>query len=694
MCKLPLIVLAFSLFAVIGFSTAVPIEITAGAFWKKLPDTITYEATIPLSYETAWTEAVFSAMEERDTPCYDTAAEGSCATHYQFKTLAKAFAEEIRLLDNTYQMNNMRETNNSRHKRALDFIGEGFSWCCGFATDQKLKLIEGDETSVRRRLDTITDTISSSLRAMAQDTTRFSQYEEQVRSTFQETERRLKFMGTHLQQMQQNAAKAEQQLQGLIHTLLHNDFSAFKLSITVARLLRKQSILSSCQDHKLSSSILHPTVLQEDLSKLSADLRLSHQELAIPVTDIYRYYKLPPTECAFTTSKLFVLIKIPILQTKKRWELFELVTVPFAWYNQTCSIPHRPLYLAANKLSAASVTETRQISGTGLHQCRPYHDKLCYISRFSPEALEGPECAKKLFTGGTVREISQHCPIKCNPSTHMIVSEVLEDTYIVTHPVTPLTITCGTNKTTLPDKYNHQGALKIRLVCSCYLEAGSEVLIPSRFPCLDPANRPVYAHIIPGISSNLKTFVLNVHDQRQLPTYADMDECLNANWSIEIPHLNVTFQEDTLREMQWKLDHTRSEIQGDKNTKNLVTFLVYWSIIASLVIVFLFFRLNQVLLILTTPRAARAEDGTVAMDHVLMGILWLGTVILSAILLYYCIHSAKRRVTQWYGKRTHCRNQSSEGNAANIALKSPVTQNDNPGFIAESVPMCLNWGGY
>ncbi|KAL1487945.1 hypothetical protein ABEB36_015328 [Hypothenemus hampei] len=636
---------------------AVPIEITAGAFWKKLPDTITYEATIPLSYETAWTEAVFSAIEERDTPCYDTAAEGSCATHYQFKALAKAFAEEIRLLDNTYQMNNMRETNNSRHKRALDFIGEGFSWCCGLATDQKLKLIEGDEASVRRRLDTITDTISSSLRAMAQDTTRFSQYEEQVRSTFQETERRLKFMGTHLQQIQKNAAKSGTTTPG----------------ITVARLLRKQSILSSCQDHKLSSSILHPTVLQEDLLKLSADLRLSQQELAIPVTDIYRYYKLPLTECSFTTSKLFVLIKIPILQTKKRWELFELVTVPFAWYNQTCSIPHRPLYLAANKLSAAPVTETRQISGTGLHQCRPYHDKLCYISRFSPEALEGPECAKKLFTGGTVNEISQHCPIKCNPSTHMIVSEVLEDTYIVTHPVTPLTITCGTNKTTLPDKYNHQGALKIRLACSCYLEAGSEVLIPSRFPCLDSANRPVYAHIIPGIWSNLKTFVLNVHDQRQLPTYADMDECLNANWSIEIPHLNVTFQEDTLREMQWKLDHTRSEIQGIKIQKpgDIPGLLEHYRVA-------------------TTPRAARAEDGTVAMDHVLMGILWLGTVILSAILLYYCIHSAKRRITQWYGKRTHCRNQSSEGNAANIALKSPVIQTENPGFIAESVPMCLN----
>ncbi|KAL1490150.1 hypothetical protein ABEB36_012890 [Hypothenemus hampei] len=674
------------------FSNTAFVEITAGAFWKKLPDTITYEATIPLSYETEWVETTFPTSEEKDVQCYDTADEGICATHYQFKALTKAFAEETRLLDNTYRMYNMRETNGSRRKRALDFIGEGFSWCCGLATDQKLKLVEEDEASVRRRLDTITETISSSLQSMTQDTAQFRRYEEQVRSTFQETERRLKFMGSHLRQIQQKAGKADQQFQGLGHTLIHNDFSAFKHNIVIARLLRKQAILSACQDHKLPSSIVDPSVLKADLAKLTTTLYSSQQELAISVTDIFRYYKLPLAECSFTTSKLFILLKVPIRRTQKQWELFELVTVPFAWYNQTCSIPHRPLYLAANKLTTFSAPETRQISGMGLHQCKPYHDTLCHLSRFPPEALEGPECAKILFTGGTITEISQHCPINCNPSTHMVISEVLEDTYVVTHPAGPLAIKCGTNRTVLPSTYHHQGALKIRLQCSCHLESGNEVLIPSRFPCLSSDYRSGYTHIIPGIWSNFRALVLTIHGHREPPVYANMAECLNTNWSMEIPHLNITYQEETLKELQEGLARTHVTLKEDENTRMLIIFLTCWSVIASLVIVFMFARQNQLFVLLTATRPTRAENSDTGMkwDHIHMGILWLCTVALSAILIYYCVNGIGKRIVQWYESRKSRRAQPSNGNTENIPLDPPVSHHDNLGFVIGSTPICTN----
>ncbi|KAL1488598.1 hypothetical protein ABEB36_014402 [Hypothenemus hampei] len=680
--SIPLICMILVLFR---FSASVNIEISAGAFWKKLPDTITYEATIPLSYETDWVETLFPTPEEKEAPCYDTT--GNCDTRYQFKALGKAFAEEIHLLDNIYHMSTIRINRTGRTKRALDFIGEGFSWCCGLATDQKLRLIEGDEASVRRRLDTLTDTVASSLHAMTQDTTQFRNYEEQVRSTFQETERRIRTMGIHLLKIQQKSEKSDQQLQAILHTVVHNELMAFKHSITIARLLRKQTILSSCQDHRLPSSIVDPTTLKADLLKLAAVLRESQQELAIPLADIFLYYKLPLTECSFTTAKMFLLLKVPILQAKKRWELFELVTVPFAWYNQTCSIPHRPLYLAANTLQTPFTTETRQITGTGLHQCKPYHDKLCYVSRFSPEALEGPECAKILFTGGTIQEISQHCPINCNPSTHMVIAEVLEDTYIVTHPTAPLSIVCGTNTTVLPAKYNRQGALKVQLACSCHLRAGTEVLIPARFPCRDTRNHAQYTHIIPGIWSNLKTFILDRHDQHRLPTYTNMDECLNANWSIEIPHLNITYQETTLKDLQGRLDQTRSAVQKDQTTGILVMFLFYWSILASLLITLVIYRQSRILLMLATTHSARAEDlGTgIDLNIVHMGILWLCSVLLAALLISCCLHGIGRRVLHWYKSRTHRRHQQSRVNIESIAVEQPAIHNENVGFIKESI---------
>ncbi|KAL1488559.1 hypothetical protein ABEB36_015022 [Hypothenemus hampei] len=159
-----------------------------------------------------------------------------------------------------------------------------------------------------------------------------------------------------------------------------------------------------------------------------------------------------------------------------------------------------------------------------------------------------------------------------------------------------------------------------------------------------------------------------------------MEECLNANWSIDIPHLNITYQKNTLKELQWKLDNMRSEIQEDKNTKKLVTFLIYWSIAASL--------LNCVLLLLAITRPARAGDSGTGnnLNNVHMGILWLCTVALSAILIYYCINGIGKRIVQWYESRKSRRAQPSNGNTETIPLDPPVSHHDNLGGLPLRVP--------
>ncbi|KAL1516186.1 hypothetical protein ABEB36_000105 [Hypothenemus hampei] len=283
------------------------------------------------------------------------------------------FTQEIQFLNDAYKIQYMygNQSTTVRHRRSLDFIGEGFSWCCGLATHQKLQLIEEDEAGIRRRLDSLTASLSGTFKTLLDDTRHFP------------------FAAEKFQKRQ-------------IDFIARNEFHAIKQGITVTRLLHRQVILSACKEHKLPSSIVHLQVLQKDLLNLGKELQKADQKLAIPLADLFRYYKLSITEGSFTSSKLFVLVKIPILRRTKTWKLFELVTVPFAWYNQTCAILHRPLYLAANKGIGSRKAETRQISGTGLHQCKPYHDQLCFIPHFSSDALEDPECARTLFQGGTV----------------------------------------------------------------------------------------------------------------------------------------------------------------------------------------------------------------------------------------------------------------------------------------------------
>lgn len=45
----------------------------------------------------------------------------------------------------------------------------------------------------------------------------------------------------------------------------------------------------------------------------------------------------------------------------------------------------------------------------------------------------GLQCILKLFEGATVNELSQHCTFKCYSSTAVVISEVGQDIFVVTH---------------------------------------------------------------------------------------------------------------------------------------------------------------------------------------------------------------------------------------------------------------------
>ena len=53
-------------------------------------------------------------------------------------------------------------------------------------------------------------------------------------------------------------------------------------------------------------------------------------KFAIPLTNIDTYYKLPITECLISSDIILVKIKIPLIQDKGEWELFEFVPLPFS----------------------------------------------------------------------------------------------------------------------------------------------------------------------------------------------------------------------------------------------------------------------------------------------------------------------------------------------------------------------------
>ncbi|KAJ8910407.1 hypothetical protein NQ315_011371 [Exocentrus adspersus] len=282
-----------------------------------------------------------------------------------------------------------------------------------------------------------------------------------------------------------------------------------------------------CKQHLIPMGILQPTILRKDLKKLDWELEQLGQGLAIPPGSISRYYQLPICDCAVTEESIVIHVRVPITQRE-----------------------------LAYHLAVADQGELRTISGAGLHQCKPFHDKLCYIPRFSGDALHGPTCARKLFSGTTVTELSQHCPLSCHGSTSLTISEIEEGTYVVTHPKPATYIRCGQNTTVLKDSaYSSPGAVKIHVPCNCEMVVNEEVIIPQRYPCLrDRTPGAAIAHILPAAWSTLKSFYIDPTTTSKL-RYSNLTECLDTNWTTTTPYTNLTTSRDYRRELRDYIDN-------------------------------------------------------------------------------------------------------------------------------------------
>ncbi|KAF5301790.1 hypothetical protein FQA39_LY10575 [Lamprigera yunnana] len=178
---------------------------------------------------------------------------------------------------------------------------------------------------------------------------------------------------------------------------------------------------------------MQPLDLAADLTALEKDINSKKYRLAIPVEQLLKYYKLDIADCTVADQKIYIHIRVPIIQGKTEWKLYELITTPFAWNDETCIIMHDTLYIAVNE--KAKVPAVKVISGTALRHCKPYHDKLCYLPKFESDALFGPSCAYEMFIGATVEELSKHCSFKCHTPKAMLISEINIDTFLPRYEV-------------------------------------------------------------------------------------------------------------------------------------------------------------------------------------------------------------------------------------------------------------------
>ncbi|KAJ3617865.1 hypothetical protein MTP99_006953 [Tenebrio molitor] len=149
------------------------------------------------------------------------------------------------------------------------------------------------------------------------------------------------------------------------------------------------------------------------------------------------------------------------------------------------------MYLAVS--SHHSGRSLRPISGSSLH-----------TSRFNSHGSYSPQCAVKMYTGATVDELNSHCAFRCNESQAMIISEVQDDVYVITHPQPMMLIQFGkSTQDIITSAVGKPGALQVHLPCNCQLRLKEDVVIPTSPPCesLNKHPGPRYLPYRPNQSS-------------------------------------------------------------------------------------------------------------------------------------------------------------------------------------------------
>lgn len=571
------------------------VKVTTGAFWKPLFPTINYEGSVPLIYQTTFSKLQWSNGSLPKDPDCNKLYTAQCRTVKSIADLGENFREEFEMLQDDWMIQLLPQ--DRRDKRALDFVGEFLSWCCGTATQHSLDAMAMDGARLQKSIEKIHRGLGQTIQNFGINSKNFKNYEDQVRTAFERVQVSMNILKKQYLENQKDD-------NNLLDSILYLNFKNLERLVMIGRAMYQQEIINTCRTHHLPPSIIKPETLRKDLVGYSKTLQKNNRTLAIPLTDLIKYYQLPIVDCVFSTDSLTVNVKVPIITTNDHWQLYELVTTPFGWRDQTCIIQHEHLYLAVS-----GEGKLRTIAGTGLHHCRPFHDQLCLLPRVSADPMYGPKCIIKMYTGATVNELNHLCPFSCHASTATVITEFDENRYIITHPSINTTIVCPQKKIPLPtNHYSSPGAVQLDLPCDCALHSDEETLIHSRYPCdLQTQKSLNIIHVLPAMWSKLHSLIMETN-QHHHPVYANISECLNEDWTFQIPHINIT-RDEAYKTLEDAVDEAIAEAKTYANTygKHGNYLMLAWNVLLTIVVIYLTLKSRTIATMSVLP-VARAED--------------------------------------------------------------------------------------
>lgn len=125
----------------------------------------------------------------------------------------------------------------------------------------------------------------------------------------------------------------------------------------------------------------------------------------------------------------------------------------------------------------------------------------------------------------------------------------------------------------------------------------------------------------------IKPFVLKPSNQNESPKFLKPEECLNRNWTLDIPHLNFTSPKENIAEIVDSIDSTLHFSYADACGHHSATIFLIWNIILSIAVGYILFYRSSLAAIPAATVPVRAERKNDTEHDIYLSLMCIGLVL-------------------------------------------------------------------
>jgi hypothetical protein len=367
-------------------------------------------------------------------------------------------------------------------------------------------------------------------------------------------------------------------------------------------------ILSACTSSQLSPLAVKQYDLHFELLTLWDAVDARGFDFVIPVTDPSSWYHHPLATCQINTvtKEIAITLTVPIRLKSTKYELIEVVTVPFLHRPSSSIAPDLcRINLEHNLVVRINKTSLVPISQAQLPHCS-VNKHFCFFNEYSSTPLEPLDCLKALLLGTTAEELMEICPIHCRRAGTKEISIVnvgdlgpSGQLFAVTNAPNDTVVACtdvntgNDTKIRLMGAQHSIGSYLVHLTnCHCRIEFPNRTPVKASQPCIILANSSstnTVSVIIPSRWTNINPKQIKRAD------YATLD------LSQKVPFPNISaiynpawFKRDPIitppsRDLKKYLQFSEHYSQYYDHYLTYVSLM--WNTIITLVIICLWFKL-------------------------------------------------------------------------------------------------------